>query len=138
MTFSECQWGVCMVKRDWKKVWILGILTGGLYNWYIVNSMLNDVKVMEDKTNSKQSNMFLFFLLSICTGSLFAFIMCYSYHKKALKLAEIYNVKLSINSPFLFSIIAMYIPVISFLIPINNHNKLIEGYEQSYAYRENA
>lgn len=126
-----------MVKRDWKKIWILGILTGGLYNCYIIYCMYEDIKKMEKQTNQNSMNIVLFFLLTICTGSLFAFFACYSYHKKALALAESYNIELTINSPFIFALIAMYVPVISYMIPIKNHNKLIDGYESSYAFRLN-
>lgn len=127
--------GYTMIKRDWKKIWILGILTGGIYNWYIIYCMQNDIKKMENQTKQSESNAFLFFLLSICTGSLFAFFVCYAYHKKALSLAKAYNIKLSVNSPLVFAFITMYIPVISYMIPIKNHNKLIDAYESNYNYR---
>lgn len=126
-----------MVKRDWKKIWILGIITGGIYNWYIIWSMHNDLHKMEQKTNQQGMNWILFFLLSFCTGTLFAFIEGYIYHKKALALAKTYNVKLAIKSPVLYSLIAMYVPIFSYKLVIDNHNKLIEGYEASYAYKTN-
>ena len=126
-----------MVKRDWKKIFIFGILTGGLYNWYIIYSMYIDIKQMEEQTNNQKMSMITFFLLSICTGSLFAFFACYTYHKKALTLAETYNTKIKISSPFIFALIAMYVPVLSYMIPITNHNKLIDGYQSSYAFRIN-
>ncbi|MBO5065991.1 MAG: DUF4234 domain-containing protein [Clostridia bacterium] len=126
-----------MVKRDWKKIWILGIITGGVYNWYVIWCMYNDIKKMENQTNNNNMNFVLYLLLSVCTGSLFAFFVCYTYHKKALALAKTYNVEISIKSPVIFALVAMYLPIISYMIPIKNHNKLIEGYETSYAYKNN-
>ena len=124
-----------MIKRDWKKIWLLGIITGGLYNWYIVFCMYNDIRKMESQTKQSDSSIVLFFLLSLCTGSLFAFFVSYAYHKKALALAKAYNIKLSIKSPFVFAVIVMYIPIISYMIPIKNHNKLIDAYKSSYGFR---
>ena len=124
-----------MIKRDWKKIWILGIITGGVYNWYVIWCMYNDIKKMESQTNTNTTNLFLYLLLSVCTGSLFAFFVCYMYDKKALALAKAYNVKISVKSPVVFALIAMYVPIISYMIPINNHNKLIDGFESSVKYQ---
>ncbi|MGN0468527.1 MAG: DUF4234 domain-containing protein [Acutalibacteraceae bacterium] len=123
-----------MVKRDWKKVFLMEILTGGLYTLYVVYCMHNDIEEMEKQTNKKQMNVIIYFLLCVCTGSLFAFIYAYSYHKRALALAKSYNVKLAIKSPLLFALV-MYVPVVSFMVMIKNHNKLIDGYETSYGFR---
>lgn len=124
-----------MIKRDWKKLFLYGILTAGLYNWYVIYCMQNDIKLMEKQTKQNTGNFALFFLLSVCTGSLFAFFACYTYHKKALALAKAYNIELAIKSPLVFAFIAMYIPIISYMIPIKNHNKLIDGYQSSYGFR---
>lgn len=124
-----------MIKRDWKKIWFLGILTAGVYNWYIVYCMHSDITKMEEDANKNTMNSVLFLLLSFCTGSLFAFVESYVYYKKALALAETYKIKLSLKSPLIYAFIVMYVPVLSYMIPIKDHNKLIDAYESKYGFR---
>lgn len=127
-----------MEKLDWKKFFILDLLTAGLYGWYVIYRMYSDIKQMESQVKSNKLNPFLFLLLSLCTGSLFAFVVCYTYHKKSLELAKIYNIKLAISSPFIFAFITMYIPIFNIVLPIKNHNRLIDGYNSSYGFRNQA
>lgn len=123
-----------MIKRDWKKVFLMEIITGGLYTLYVVYCMHKDIEEMEHQTNQKPMNVLIYFLLCVCTGSLFAFVYAYNYHKRALALAKAYHIELSIKSPLLFALV-MYVPVVSFMVMINNHNKLIDGYQSSYGFR---
>lgn len=125
-----------MEKRDWKKIWLYGFITGGLYNWYVIYAMQNELGVMERQTKQNSMNLVFFYLLSFTTGSLYAFFVAYTYQRRALALAKAYGIDLWVKSPFIFALIVMYVPIFSYILMISNHNKLIDSYESGYAYRE--
>lgn len=116
-------------KQEWWKVFLLSVLTGGLYCTYYWYAIYRDVNKME--SNSEESHTIhyiLYLLLDIFTGSVSGFIFMIIYYKKACAIAETNSVTLRPKSALVYALI-MYIPILSFVILVKNHNKLIDAYE---------
>lgn len=117
--------------RNWAMCWMLSLVTGGLYTAYLVYAELFDLRVMDDETEENRTlHIVLFCLLFVCTASLAGFIAFWIYQKKAVELGKKYGLNLKPRSGFVYSIL-MYVPVVSYLINVQNHNKLITAYKNS-------
>lgn len=117
-------------KQEWWKVFLLSVVTGGLYCTYYWYSIYRDVNRMEN--NSGESNLIpyiLYLLLDIFTGSIAGFIFMIIYYKKACAIAEKNSVILKPRTAIIYALI-MYVPIVSFVVLVKNHNKLIDAYEK--------
>lgn len=117
-------------KQEWWKVFLLSVVTGGIYCTYYWYSIYRDVVRMEN--NSEENGVMsyiLYLLLDICTGSIAGFVFMIMYYKKACEIANRNSVELRPRSAFVYALI-MYIPVVSFIVLVKNHNKVIDAYEK--------
>lgn len=117
-------------KQEWWKVFLLSIVTGGVYCTYYWYAIYRDVNKMEN--NSEESNSIpyiLYLLLDIFTGSLAGLVFMMIYYKKACAIAEKNSITLKPRSAIIYALI-MYIPILSFVVLVKNHNKLIDAYEK--------
>ncbi len=117
-------------KQEWWKVFLLSVVTGGLYCTYYWYAIYRDVNKMEN--NSEESNSvsyILYLLLDIFTGSLAGLVFMMIYYKKACAIAKKNSITLKPRSVIIYALI-MYVPILSFVVLVKNHNKLIDAYEK--------
>lgn len=116
-------------KQEWWKVFLLSVATGGIYCTYYWYSIYRDVIKMENNgEDNGVMSYILYLLLDICTGSIAGFVFMILYYKKACAVADKNSVTLKPKSALVYALI-MYIPVVSFIVLVKNHNKVIEAYE---------
>ena len=120
-------------ERNWLKDLALSIGTCGIYTTWIWFCQFRAIDRISDNLDAKEDTkdkllpFIIFFILEICSGTLYGFILMIMYRKKAVKLCDGYNVKTRPRSPFIYALL-MYVPIYSFYIDAKEYNKLIREY----------
>lgn len=118
-------------ERNWIIVWLLSMATGGIYTSYLIFIQLQDLKAMdEDREKNYLLHLILFCLLFVFTFSLSGFIAFWIYQRKAVKFGKDFGVNIRPHSGFIFALLS-YVPIFSYWLVVNNHNKLISSYKKS-------
>ena len=123
-------------ERNWVEVLLLSLVSGGLYTTYIWFAEFRDIVYIESNgKETKETPFIVYLLLFLFTGSLYGFVLMIIYQKKAVSIGDNCGIKIKPRSGFLYALI-MYIPIISFVIGINNHNKLVKSYKENLNFEK--
>ena len=129
-------------ERNWLKDLALSIATCGVYATWIwfcqfrAIDKISSSKNPDEKLKDKLLPFIIFFVLELCTGTLYGFILMIMYRKKHIQLCDSYNIKTRPRSGFIYALL-MYIPFFSFYLDAKEYNKLIREYNKSLSVSVN-
>lgn len=123
-----------MKKYNWIKALILNVITCGIYSivmWYKMDkmgkAMADKAGVVEEKNN--WGFIVFAFLLSGVTCGIMAFVWFFKHFKQQVAIAEKVGVELSPTKAPIVLVILMVVPIYSFYVLCDNHNKLVDACE---------
>jgi len=120
-----------MFKRiNWLVMWLVGAVTLGIYGiiaWYTMTKQQNE---MAEQIGEKKVMGYIgVFFLTIVTCGIFNLIWMFLFMKQQKALADAKGVKLApVDKPIVLWLL-MFVPIYSFYVLCDNHNKLCDAYE---------
>ncbi len=117
-----------MKKYNWIKTLILSVVTFGIYSIIVWYGMTNAHNTLAGKYEKKTIAGFIVaFLLSIVTCGIYMIVWLYMFSKQELEIAAAKGVTLATDNAIILMILQGIIPIYSFYLFCETHNKLVEG-----------
>lgn len=119
-------------EEKWWLVMLLSIITGGTYGCYYRYRQLKEIKTIEANQQVENRIPFiLYLLLYFMSGTIAGIVLEIIYYKRLTTLAyDLYNTKLKPRTVIGY-LLVIYLPIISWYVNVNNHNKVISLYKES-------
>ena len=119
-----------MKRLNWIMMWLVGIVTLGIYKiyaFYTMNQQQN--KMAEQLGEQKLMNFIGVFFLGLVTCGIFPLVWMYQFMKQQKTLADAKGVQLApCDNPILLWLL-MIVPIYSIYVVCDNHNKLCDVYD---------
>ena len=119
------------MRANWLFMWLLGIVTLGIYQIVLWCRMSKQQNVMAQRLGEKKIMHFLIaFVLGLLTCGIVPVIWLLLFCKQQRILAEAKGIELfPTNNAFLLWILT-FVPILRIFIGCNNHNKLCDVFEE--------
>lgn len=127
----------CKMVNDNRRLWkfiLFSALTGGIYSFYFIYKMAQDINVICEGDGKQTAGLAKYLLFSICTLGIYAFVWHYKLANRMEENASRYDTYISETGTtvMLWAIPGMLLfgigPLVSYYIIIKNMNTLASGY----------
>lgn len=119
-----------MKKFNWLVVWLVGAITLSIYTLYAWYKMAKQQNEMAAQVGEKQIMGFVgAFLLGCITCGIVPLVWMFNFMKQQVALADAKGVQLAPTANPIVLWILLFVPIYSFYVLCDNHNKLVDAYE---------
>ena len=117
-----------MKRFDFVLTFILTYVTCGIYTMYVWTVMGNGHNRMADENGTPRiMNFWLNVLLTLVTCGIFNFFWMYNFMKQQNELLEAKGLKAAPTDNPILLMLLMFVPVYSWYVLCDNHNKLVDA-----------
>ncbi len=119
-----------MKRFNWITTLLLNVVTLGIYGLYMWYKMAKQQNEMAEQVGEKTIMSFIAaFLLGFVTCGIFVIVWYFLFMKQQAALADAKGAALAPTANPIVLTILVFIPIYSFYVLCDNHNKLVDAYE---------